>query len=223
MKKNKIENLFLNKDLLDQALTHKSWINENKGVRESNERLEFLGDAVLELVVSEAIFHKFIKKEEGYLSALRANLVNTKNLAAVAKKLDIGELIHLSKGEESGGARKNSSLLADTVEAIIGALYIDKGFKASEKFICDYILVDIPDIVSQSLKDPKSMLQEYVQNRGERPPRYAVVRSFGPDHAKIFTVQVKSNDTILAKATGPSKAEASQKAAKKALLRLSRK
>src|SRR6266576_3184980 len=126
---------FKNKDLLDLALTHRSWVNEHKGIRNSNERLEFLGDAILEFVVSKELYKDFPDKEEGYLTALRANLVNTISLAGVAEKLDLGSLIFLSKGEEDGGGRKNTSLLADTVEAIIGAMFIDKGIEEAEKFI----------------------------------------------------------------------------------------
>ena len=116
---------FKNKSLLDLALTHRSWVNEHKGVRTSNERLEFLGDAVLEFVVSKEIYKKFPDKEEGYLTALRANLVNTVSLTEIAKKLNLGSILYLSKGEEESGGRTNPSLLADTVEAIIGAIFID--------------------------------------------------------------------------------------------------
>jgi ribonuclease-3 len=118
---------FKNKNLLDLALTHRSWVNEHKGERTSNERLEFLGDAILEFVASKQIFNQFPEKEEGYLTALRANLVNTVALAEVAVKLDLGPELFLSKGEEDGGGRTNTSLLADTVEAIIGAIFIDRG------------------------------------------------------------------------------------------------
>src|SRR3989344_8156149 len=120
-----LADLFKNKELLDQALTHRSWVNEHKNLRRSNERLEFLGDAVLEFVVSEVIYNKFRDQEEGYLTALRAKIVNTVSLAAVAQKMDLGKHIFLSKGEEETGGRTNTSLLADTVESIIGAIFID--------------------------------------------------------------------------------------------------
>src|SRR3990167_4821655 len=133
---------FKNKELLDLALTHRSWVNEHRGVRESNERLEFLGDAVLEFVVSKELFEKYPDEEEGYLTALRANLVNTVSLAEIAQKLRLGELLYLSKGEEESGGRTNTSLLADTVEAIIGAIFIDRGIEEAEKFIRESLLTE---------------------------------------------------------------------------------
>src|SRR3989339_238035 len=130
---------FKNKNLLEQALTHRSWVNENPEIRGTNERLEFLGDAILEFVVSKEIYKMFPDQEEGYLTSLRANLVNTKNLANLAIKIGVGEKIFLSKGEEDGGGRNNPSLLADTVEAIIGSLFLDQGLEAAEKFIIENI------------------------------------------------------------------------------------
>src|SRR3989344_6116818 len=139
----KIKENFKNKDLFDLALTHRSWVNEHKGIRTSNERLEFLGDAVLEFVVSKELYAKFPDQEEGYLTALRANIVNTVSLAEIAKKLDLGSILFVSKGEEESGGRTNTSLLADTVEAIIGAIYIDRGILDAEKFITENLLVDL--------------------------------------------------------------------------------
>ncbi|MBI2103778.1 ribonuclease III [Candidatus Woesebacteria bacterium] len=212
--------LFKNDKLLTQALTHKSWVNEHKGVRESNERLEFLGDAVLELIVSEAVYDLFPDKPEGYLTALRASLVNTTHLAQVAVKLKIANMIYLSKGEEATGGRHNKSLLADTVEAIIGALYQAEGLGACKKLIREYLLTDIPHKVKSPLKDAKSRLQELVQNKGFKAPTYKVIKAFGPDHAKTFIVEVLINGEAVSQASGTNKAEASQKAAKTALLRL---
>ncbi len=208
---------FKNEELLKQALTHRSWVNENKDNNGTNERLEFLGDAILEFIVSKVIYAKFPGKEEGYLTALRANLVNTKNLAAIATKLGIGNMIFLSKGEEEGGGRTNSSLLADTVEAIIGALFIDQGIEASEKFITDNILVDVEEKASLPLKDPKSLLQEKVQSEGFSAPKYQVISETGPDHNKEFTVEVVVNGKQAAKGLGKSKSEAEQDAAGSAL------
>ena len=212
-----IATYFKNKDLLELALTHKSWVNEHSKVRESNERLEFLGDAILEFIVSEYIFTLFPDKEEGYLTALRANLVNTKNLAEVAQKLNLGKKIYLSKGEEETGGRENPSLLANTVEAIIGALFLDKGVNTSEKFIEKYLLSGIEEKLAKPLKDPKSLLQEYIQAKGEKAPQYEVVEEVGPDHEKWFTIKVTSNGKALAKGEGRSKSEAAQEAAKEAL------
>jgi ribonuclease-3 len=217
-----LERLFKNKALLTQALTHKSWVNEHPQKRSSNERLEFLGDAVLELIVSKALFEQFPDKEEGYLTFLRANLVNTKNLAHVAEKLNIGDKLYLSKGEEESGGRKNPSLLADTLEAVIGALYLDQGLKTCEKFVTDKILNEIPRKVKGPLKDAKTRLQEFVQAKGYPAPQYKVVKEFGPDHAKTFEVEVLVNTKKLATGKGRNKNEASQQAARKVLLKFAK-
>lgn len=215
-----LKKTFKDKSLLQQALTHTSWVNENKGKRESNERLEFLGDAVLELAVSKELYGQFPDKEEGFLTALRANLVNTTNLANVALDLNLGEAIYLSKGEEEGGGRENPSLLADTVEAIIGALYLDQGMGACEKFVSENLLKDVPDKVKGPLKDAKSRLQEHIQAEGLPTPTYKIVEESGPDHAKNFIVEVKIGSKSLARGEGSSKNRASQKAAEKALAKL---
>lgn len=206
-----------NNKLLKQALTHRSWVNENDESRGTNERLEFLGDAILEFVVSLSIYNKFKDKEEGYLTALRANLVNTKNLSQVAEKLNLGAEIYLSKGEEEGGGRTNPSLLADTVEAIIGAIYLDQGIDASKEFIEENILIDADKKASAPLKDPKSLLQEKVQAQGLPTPRYQLVSEIGPDHNKEFTIEVIINGKSIAKGVGKSKSEAEQDAAGSAL------
>ncbi|MBI4153447.1 ribonuclease III [Candidatus Woesebacteria bacterium] len=214
---NKLKTLFKDKDLLALALTHKSWVNEHPQVRGANERLEFLGDAVLEFVVSNSLFEKFPGKEEGYLTALRANLVNTDNLASVAKKLGVGENLLLSKGEEEGGGRENPSLLADTLEAIIGALYLDQGIEVVYGFIAQYIIVEIPQKVSGYLKDAKSRLQEYLQGKGLPAPRYRVVEESGPDHSKKFVIEVFVGPKSWSRGIGKSKATGEQEAAQKAL------
>jgi len=211
-------NLFKNKDLLTQALTHKSWVNEHPCDRDSNERLEFLGDAILEFVITETLFEKFPKHQEGYLTALRSNLVNTQNLANLAIKLGIGETLYLSKGEEEGGGRKNPSLLADTVEAIIGALFIDSGLDTVSGFIKEHLVTEIPDKVSGPLKDPKSRLQEYVQSKGLPAPKYKVIEEAGPDHDKQFIVEVIIKNDSWAKGEGKSKSLAEQEAAENALV-----
>lgn len=213
----KLVTFFNNQELLDQALTHKSWVNENMGVRGSNERLEFLGDAVLEFVISAEIFRKFPDKEEGFLTALRSSLVNTENLASVAVKLNVGEKIYLSKGEEESGGRTNNSLLADTVEAIIGALYMDQGLEYATKFIMDNIAAEIPEKIEQPLKDPKSRLQEYVQSMSFPTPNYRVIEETGPDHSKHFQIEVFVNGDTWGRGEGKSKSLAEQAAAKNAL------
>ena len=185
--------------------------------RTSNERLEYLGDAVLEFIVSKEIYKKFEDKEEGYLTALRANLVNTINLAQVAEKLEINSRIYLSKGEEDGGGRDNPSILANTIEAIIGALYIDGGIASAEKFILKNILDDLEEKTNQPLKDPKSRLQELVQAKGHSAPRYEVVDENGPDHDKNFTIQVLVDGDVVGTGAGKNKSNAAQNAAQDAL------
>ena len=212
-----LKNLFADKNLLNQALTHKSWVNEHPKERESNERLEFLGDAILEFVISQELYLRFPDKEEGYLTALRANLVNTQNLANLAKNLDLGDSIFLSKGEEDGGGRENPSLLADTVEAIIGALFLDSGIGATQEFIKLNLVSEIPEKVGKPLKDPKSRLQESIQAEGPLTPKYKVIEESGPDHSKRFILEVVVGEKVLARGEGKSKSEAEQKAAQAAL------
>jgi ribonuclease-3 len=208
-----LKNFFKDKDLLTQALTHKSWVNEHPGERGTNERMEFLGDAVLEFLVSKELYSRFPNKEEGYLTALRANLVNTENLYRVAQKLGVGEALFLSKGEEEGKGRENPSLLADTVEAIIGALFMDQGIEAASEFIRQNIIVEIPEKVSGPLKDAKSRLQEHFQSKGLAAPRYKVVTEEGPDHNKKFVVEVVISGKVYGRGEGKSKSVAEQKAA----------
>lgn len=214
-----IKDGFKDKGLFDHALTHRSWVNEHKGERTSNERLEFLGDAILEFVVSREIYSQFPDKEEGYLTALRANLVNTVALAEFAKKLDLGSVLYLSKGEEDSGGRTNSSLLADTVEAIIGAIFIDRGTQDAEEFIKKNLMSDVTKIASEPLKDPKSRLQEYAQSQGFQAPKYKVVEESGPDHSKKFLIEVVVNDSSWGRGEGKNKGAAEQAAAGQALLK----
>lgn len=212
-----LSDLFNNKELFDLALTHRSWVNEHKNIRKSNERLEFLGDAVLEFIVSREIYKAFPEEEEGYLTALRANLVNTVSLAEIAKKLELGEVIYLSKGEEETGGRTNSSLLADTVEAIIGALFIDQGISKAEEFIHDNLLKDLDERSKLPLKDSKSLLQEYVQSKSLPTPKYRVISETGPDHNKNFVIEAVISEKAWGRGEGKSKAAAQQEAAKVAL------
>lgn len=199
------------------ALTHKSWLNENPGVRTSNERLEFLGDAVLELIVSEELYRRFPDNDEGFLTALRANLVNTKNLAGIARKLSLGEKLFLSKGEEASGGRTNESLLADTMEAVIGATYIEEGFDAAREFIKENLLSQVDEKAREPLKDPKSSLQELVQSRKLRAPIYRTVKEEGPDHKKHFVIEVSVDGDVIGTGEGSSKSEAEQNSAKAGL------
>lgn len=214
-----LRDLFVNKNLYDLALTHRSWVNEHKGVRDSNERLEFLGDAILEFIVSKEIYNQFKDKEEGFLTALRANLVNTQALAQVAQNLNLGDLIYLSKGEIDGGGRKNTSLLADTVEAMIGALFVDSGITLAEKFVKENVLPEVHLKANSPLKDAKSQLQEHVQSLGFTTPKYKVVSQVGPDHDKKFEIEVEVNGVVWGKGDGKSKSTAEQEAALQALLK----
>lgn len=208
---------FKDKKLLDTALTHRSWVNEHKGQRENNERMEFLGDAILEFVVSKELYAKFPDKEEGYLTALRANLVNTVSLAEVAKNLDLGNKLYLSKGEEESGGRTNQSLLADTVEAVIGAAYLDGGIEAAEAFIQESLLKDLEKRAAEPLKDPKSSFQEFVQSKSLSAPKYEVIEESGPDHNKKFVIRVTVNGEQWGIGEGKSKSLAEQEAARQAL------
>jgi len=221
MSKDPVEEQFKDKNLFSLALTHRSWVNEHARTRSSNERLEFLGDAVLEFIVSKELYNRFPDKEEGYLTALRANLVNTVNLSMVAQKMDLGKKLYLSKGEEDTGGRLNSSILADTVEAVIGALYIDGGIEKAEKFIYEHLLSEIDKKLEEPLKDAKSRLQEYVQSKGFMAPKYDVVAEEGPDHSKEFTIDAVVDGKSWGQGKGKNKSEAAQKAAAIALEKIS--
>ncbi len=212
-----LKNDFKDKSLFNQALTHRSWVNEHRGERTSNERLEFLGDAILEYVVSKEIFEKFPDQEEGYLTALRANIVNTVSLANLAKKLELGSMLFLSKGEEDSGGRDNVSLLADTLEGIIGAIFMDRGIESAQEFIEENLLNNIDERTKEPLKDFKSRLQEMVQGKGLPAPKYQVVSETGPDHNKGFSVEVSVNGESWGKGEGKSKSAGEQEAARQAL------
>jgi ribonuclease III len=210
--------------LLEKALTHRSALNEpSSGTpsKVSNERLEFLGDAVLELAVTRFLFNQLPEEPEGKLTAYRSALVRTTTLAEVAAELDLGVKLYMSKGEEATGGRSNESLLADTMESVIGAVYLDQGFKAAEEFIAKHILPKFSEIKEKKLyKDAKSLLQELVQSQGYPTPKYKVVKEVGPDHAKIFTVEVAIGGKVEGQGLGASKQEAQQKAAREAIRKL---
>lgn len=213
---------FKNPSLLRQAFIHRSFLNEHRGEKESNERMEFLGDSILSFVTSSWLYHELPDQPEGILTNLRSNIVNTKSLAATAEKLDLGKLLLLSRGEEEGGGRSNSSLLADTYEAVIGAIYLDQGLENARQFIHDTIL-EHTSTLSENLKDPKSLLQEIVQAQKLPSPTYKVVSEVGPDHAKIFTVSVEIGGKATSKGIGKSKREAETAAAQTALAKIGQK
>jgi len=216
-----LKNSFKNKALLEEALTHKSWLNESGPNERSYERLEFLGDAVLELVVSETLFNRYPDKQEGVLTLARSSIVNNKgNLAVVAQKLNLGSSLRLGKGEEAVGGRKKLSILADVVEAIIGALYLDQGIGAASEFIYEHILKELPENIEEELKDPKTYLQEKVQAQGHSVPKYRVIEESGPDHDKTFTIAAVVNEIEMGRGSGSSKLEAEKSAAAQALEKL---
>lgn len=207
-------------ETLEKALTHSSYSNEDKFyTKVNNERLEFLGDAVLSIVVSKYIFNKFPEYPEGDLTKLRSQVVCEDTLSLVAKNLEIGKYLLLGKGEESSGGRKRKSILADAVEAIIAAIYIDGGYKSSEKFVIDNLLTYIQLAVNGKIvTDYKSYLQEYYQSKNQNCRiRYVVTKEDGPDHEKLFHVDVLFNKIVVGKGIGKSKKNAEQDAAKNAL------
>src|SRR3989344_876033 len=209
---------FKNKNLIDQALIHRSYLNEVRENIISNERLEFLGDSILSFVVSSYLYNRFPDLKEGDLTNLRSSIVKTSTLASVAKRLKLGDYLFLSRGEEEGGGRTNPSILADTFEAILGAIFLDQGIKKVTSFIDKYLIPNLTKIIQEkTYKDPKSMLQEIVQSDTKNSPLYKVVKEVGPDHAKEFPVSVYVNDKFLGTGSGKSKQDAEQEAAKVAL------
>jgi ribonuclease-3 len=214
---------FKNPQLLETALTHRSALNEpssGTSSKESNERLEFLGDAVLELAVTLFLFNELPQDPEGKLTAYRSALVRTTTLAKVGRKLNLGQKLYLSKGEEATGGRNNDSLLADTMEAIIGALYLDQGLAAAQKFIQEHVIPEFEQIKQNKLyKDAKSLLQETVQAEGYATPTYRLLKAEGPDHDKTFTVEGEIGEQVLGRGIGSNKQTAEQAAARQALKR----
>jgi ribonuclease-3 len=205
-------------DLLVTAFTHRSYLNEHKKtVKEHNERLEFLGDAVLELVVTEFLYKSF-SDPEGVLTNWRSALVRTESLSTVASRLGFEPLLRLSRGEKRGSQRARSQILANAYEAVIGALYLEKGYPAAKKFITDTLLPDFDEILySGSWVDPKSRLQEAVQSKEGFTPVYKVLSEEGPDHDKTFVVGVFVDSKLRGEGTGPSKQSAQVAAAQIAL------
>jgi ribonuclease-3 len=214
----KIGVTFNDVSLLQLAFTHRSFVNENRQFTTHNERLEFLGDAVLELVVTEHLFTRFADKAEGELTAIRAALVNTQSISLAAKDLGMNEYLLLSKGESKDTGRARQYILANTFEACIGAIYIDQGYDVAQKFIADSLFSKIDEVVKHRLwQDAKSRLQESAQEHLSVTPHYEIVSQEGPDHNKIFTVQVMLGEEAVASGAGKSKQEAEQDAAQKAL------
>lgn len=209
---------FTNEQIKSLVFTHRSYLNENKDVKESNERLEFLGDSILSFVVSSAIYRQYPNLKEGELTSLRSVLTNTQTLYLVAEKLELGALLKMSKGEEEGGGRSNKTILANTYEAVVGGLFLDGGIEKAREFITATILEHQNEFVgSQGLKDPKSLLQEFMQEKYKVSPDYRILDEQGPDHDKIYTSGVFLNGDLVANGTGRSKQEAEKDAAQKSL------
>ena len=216
-KKTKI--IFKDKKLLEQAFIHRSYINENPGTKLShNERLEFLGDAVLELIVTDFLYKKYREYTEGELTALRSALVNAVIISEVATAIGMNEYLLLSKGEAKDNGKARQYILANTFEAYVGALYLDQGIEATDKFIYKYLLPKTEEIVSKKLwRDAKSLVQEKAQEFVNVTPAYKVIKESGPDHDKNFTVGIYFGASLIGEGKGQSKQEAEQKAAEAAL------
>ena len=209
---------FNNKELLQEALVHRSYLNEHRNQNlNSNERLEFLGDAVLELGISHLLFQHFPKEPEGFLTACRSQIVQTKTLALISSGLNIGDFLLLSKGEEESGGRKNPSLLENALEALIGAIFLDQGIDKVLSFIEASFMPIINSLSVDNLKDAKSLLQEKTQGKDKITPTYKLINDEGPDHAKTFTMGVFLGKKELAEGKGRSRQEAEEDAAKRAL------
>ncbi|MFA5359151.1 MAG: ribonuclease III [Patescibacteria group bacterium] len=206
---------FKNQDLLKQALVHRSYLNENPGFSlDHNERLEFLGDAVLELVVTEHLYNNY-PNPEGELTTWRASLVNAKMLGGIAKKLEVEDYLFLSKGESKDkNSKARDYILANAFEAITGAIYLDGGYEAAKKFIDEKVLPELPEILDKKLYvDPKSRFQEAAQEHAGITPHYEVIQETGPDHAKKFVVGIFLDKEKIAQGEGMSKQEAQENAA----------
>ncbi len=215
----KIKIPFKDKDLLTQAFIHRSYINENpKSPLSHNERLEYLGDAVLELIVTDYLYKKYPHSPEGELTAYRSALVNANIIAEVAGELGVNDYMLLSKGEAKDIGKARQYILANAYEAIVGAIYLDQGYDAAKMFITDFLLDKTDDIVSNKLwQDAKSLIQEKAQEYVSITPSYKVMHESGPDHDKRFTVGLYLKDELVAEGKGKSKQEAEQKAAQEAL------
>lgn len=216
--KDKLGIAFNDVQLLITAFTHRSYLNEHKKTaQEHNERLEFLGDAVLELVSTEFLYGNY-SEPEGILTNWRSSLVRTESISAAASRYDFEPLLRLSRGEKHGTERARAQILANSYEAVVGALYLDQGYDVAKRFIAESLLVTFDEILKTgSWMDPKSHLQELVQSQDGLTPVYKIIEETGPDHDKTFTVGVFVGEAVKGKGRGPSKQAAQQKAAEAAL------
>lgn len=209
---------FNNPDLLKNAFIHRSYLNEHKNFKGlSNERLEFLGDSVLSIIVSKHLYQELPTSPEGELTQYRAALVRTETLANIGKELELGKYLFLSKGEEDTGGRTNTSILANTYESLIGSIYLDQGVDTAEKFITSTILSNWKKLLKNAVYDSKSKLQEILQRLHHQSPSYNLISTWGPDHAKSFEMGVYLGSKLLGSGKGKNKQEAAQSAASDAL------
>lgn len=208
-----------NQDILKESLTHSSYLNEHRSEeKHHNERLEFLGDAVLELVSSVSLYKQFPSEQEGFLTNLRAALVNTDNLTIVSKKLGLNKYLRLSKGESKNISNSSSAILADTLEAVIGAIYLDQGLEVASDFIIKNIMSRSQEVIeANGYRDSKSLFQEMAQETFKKTPRYKTLGASGPDHNKIFKVGLYLDEEEISEGSGKSKQEAEENAAKNGL------
>lgn len=211
---------FTNRDLLKTALTHRSYINENREQNiENNERLEFLGDAVLELIISDHIYKKYPEKHEGELTSIRSALVRTESIAEESKKMGIGQYLLLSKGEEESGGKDKEYIIADLYEAVLGAIYLDKDYETAKEYVTRTILKKVDKVVEEELFiDPKTKIQELSQAKYKVTPTYTILKEEGPDHDKHFTIGLFLENKEIAQGVGTSKQKAEEDAARKAIL-----
>ncbi len=204
--------------LLTRSMTHRSYLNEHPEALEDNERLEFLGDAILDFLVGEWLYNRFPEMEEGELTQMRSALVQTNQLAAFARQLKLENTIRLGKGETKSGGKLRNTLLCDVFEAFIGALFLDQGIEVVRDFINPMLEVAVNEVIElHKNEDPKSQLQEWAQANGYSTPKYVTKGVKGPDHAKIFEIEVKVNNKIMGNGIGKSKQSAEKNAAQKAL------
>jgi ribonuclease-3 len=204
--------------LLKRALTHRSYLNENRGVEKSNERLEFLGDAVLELIISDYLYKKYPNRPEGDLTSFRSAIVRTESLAEASRELNYGKYLRMAKGEEESGGRDKDYILANTFESVLGAIYIDQGYEVCKDLVERILISKIDYIVEHRLDiDSKTKIQERAQAEYKETPTYEVIEEHGPDHDKEFVVVVKIGDRVLGQGKGASKQKAEEAAAENGL------
>ena len=214
----KLNYKFKNEDLLINALTHSSYANEVRNGVSSNERLEFLGDSVLSIIVSEYIYKKFGDLPEGELTKIRASLVCEKSLCQFSREMDLGQYLRLGKGEEKGGGRERDSILADAFEAVLAAMYLDGGFDVAKAHVLRFIKDELYNHnETEAFKDYKTALQEIIQRNPEESVTYILTNETGPDHDKVFEVEVRLNSNTIGRGKGKNKKQAEQFAAKEAL------